>query len=211
MWDNLIIYIVICEGIKMSNSFNHSNLGEQFKKAVSDALSTGDFKELNILVNDTVTEAISEAGRQVKNVSNATYRNTTKIYENARQYEEQQHKRNERYKKTYQSSGQLKHGTAFKNTLPATKTKNVGQVSSVLYMVFGGIGMGISASLGLAASIVSLVTDWSNIGTAIGIPFLLFIGFALMLHKGINEKNRLKRMKRYLSLFAGKMYVNIET
>ena len=30
-----------------------------------------------------------------------------------------------------------------------------------------------------------------------------------MIRKGISEKNRLNRMKRYLSLFAGKMYVNI--
>ena len=122
----------------MSNRFNHSNLGEQFKKAVSEGLATGDFRELNILVNDTVTEAIAEASRQVKNAGNATYRNTTKIYENAHQYEKEQPKRNEQFKKAYQSSGQLNNGfkTKSKTTLPAAKTKHVGQVSSVLYMVF---------------------------------------------------------------------------
>ena len=195
----------------MSNSFHHSNLGEQFKKAVSEGLATGDFKELNLLVNDTVTDAISEAGRQVKNAGNAACRNTAKIYENARQYEQKQKKRNAKYKKEYQSSGHLNNGlnTRNKTSLPVAKTKNVGQVSSVLYMVFGGIGMGISASLGLATSIFTLLSDNSGFGTAIGIPLLLFISFALMLRKGINEKNRLKRMKRYLSLFAGKMYVNI--
>ena len=189
----------------MSNSFNHSNLGDQFKKAVSEGLATGDFRELNILVNDTVTEAISEAGRQVKNVSS-----TTKIYENARQYEKQQKKRNEQYQKMYQSSGQLKHGSPTKNktTLPATKTKSVGQVSSVLYMVFGGIGTGISTALLLAAFIIGLVSEsWS-------LPLLGFLGILcgssiFMIRKGVSEKKRLERMKRYLSLFAGKMYVNI--
>lgn len=195
----------------MSNSFNHSNLGEQFKKAVSDSLATGDFRELNILVNDTVTEAIAEAGRQVKNAGNATHRTSSKIYENAHQYEREQQKRNEQYKNAYQSCGQLNNGfkTKSKTTLPAAKTKQVGQVSSVLYMVFGGIGMGISASLGLAAFIATLVSDWPGFKTIIGLPLLLFVVFALMLRKGIDEKNRLKRMKRYLSLFAGKMYVNI--
>ena len=195
----------------MSNRFNHSNLGEQFKKAVSEGLATGDFRELNILVNDTVTEAIAEASRQVKNAGNATYRNTTKIYENAHQYEKEQPKRNEQFKKAYQSSGQLNNEfkTKSKTTLPAAKTKHVGQVSSVLYMVFGGIGMGISASLGLAAFIATLLSDWPGFETITVLTLLLLLGFALMLRKGINEKNRLERMKRYLSLFAGKMYVNI--
>lgn len=194
----------------MSNSFNQSNLGDQFKKAVSDGLASGDFKELNILVNDTVSEAISEASRQVKNVSSTTYRSTTKIYESAREYEEQQRKRNERYKKTYQSSGNLKSGYpgSSQTTLPALKTKSVGQVSSILYMVFGGVGMGVAASLGLASFIVALVSGaWS--GTLLGFLALLFGGSAFMLRKGVVEKNRLSRMKRYLALFADKMYVNI--
>ena len=194
----------------MSNSFNHSNLGDQFKKAVSDGLASGDFRELNILVNDTVSEAISEASRQVKNVSSTTYRNTTKIYESAREYEERQRKRNERYRKTYQSSGQLRHGYPgpSQTNLPALKTKIVGQLSSILYMTFGGIGMGASASVGLAAFIVALVSgSWS--GPLLGFLAIMFGGSALMLRKGISEKNRLGRMKRYLALFADKMYVNI--
>ena len=194
----------------MSNSFNHSNLGDQFKKAVSDGLASGDFRELNILVNDTVSEAISEASRQVKNVSSTTYRNTTKIYESAREYEERQKKRSERYRKTYQSSGQLRHGYLgpSQTNLPALKTKNVGQLSSILYMTFGGIGMGASASVGLAAFIVALVSgSWS--GPLLGFLAIMFGGSALMLRKGISEKNRLGRMKRYLALFADKMYVNI--
>lgn len=194
----------------MSNSFNHSNLGEQFKKAVSDGLASGDFRELNILVNDTVSDAISEAGRQVKNASSTTYRNTTKIYESAREYEEQQRHRNERYRKLYQSSGYLKKGYpgSSQTNLPALKTKNVGQLSSILYTVFGGIGMGVSASLGLASFIVALVSGgWS--APLLGFLAILFGGSAFMLRKGIVEKNRLNRMKRYLALFADKMYVNI--
>lgn len=194
----------------MSNSFNHSNLGDQFKKAVSDGLASGDFRELNILVNDTVSEAISEAGRQVKNVSRTTYRSTAKFYESAREYEEQQRKRNENFKRTYQSSGHLKSGYpgSSQTNLPALKTKNVGQLSSILYMVFGGVGMGVAASLGLASFIVALVSGaWS--GPLLGFLVLLFGGSAVMLRKGITEKNRLGRMKRYLALFADKMYVNI--
>ena len=194
----------------MSNSFNNSNRSEQFKKAVVEGLASGDFRELNILVNETVSDVISEAGKQVKNVSSTTYRNTTKIYESAREYEEQQRKRNARYKQTYQSSGILKSGYpgANRTTLPAVKTKNVGQVSSILYTVFGGIGMGVAASLGLASAIVALVGGGLSIPLT-GFLALLFGGSTLMLRTGINQKNRLSRMKRYLALFADKMYVNI--
>jgi len=194
----------------MSNSYNHSNRSEQFKKAVAEGLASGDFRELNILVNETVSDAISEAGRQMKNVSNTTYRNTSKIYESAREYEEQQRKRNERSRRIYQSSGQLKSGYPGSNrtTLPAVKTKSVGQVSSVLYMVFGGIGMGASAAVLLAAGICALVGFvWP--GAVFALLAAIFGGSALMLRTGINQKNRLGRMKRYLALFADKMYVNI--
>jgi len=194
----------------MSNSFNHLNRSEQFKKAVADGLASGDFRELNILVNETVSDVISEAGRTMKNAGTTTYRNTTKIYESAREYEEHQRKRNERYRKTYPSSGILRSGYRDSNqtTLPAVKTKNVGQVSSVLYTVFGGIGMGVSLSLGLASGIIALVGGGLSIPLT-GFLALLFGGSALMLRTGINQKNRLSRMKRYLALFADKMYVNI--
>ena len=194
----------------MSNSFNHSNLSEQFKKAMADGLASGDFRELNILINDTVSEAISEAGQQVKNVSNTTYRSTTKIYESAREYDEHQRKRNNHYKKTYESSGYLKKGypASSQTNLPALKTRSVGQVSSILYMVFGGIGMGVSASLVLASLIVALVGGGLSF-TLLGFIAIMFGGSAIMLRKGIVEKNRLSRMKRYLALFADKMYVNI--
>ncbi len=194
----------------MSNSYNHSNRSEQFKKAVAEGLASGDFRELNILVNETVSDAISEAGRQVKNVSSTTYRNTTKLYESAREYEEQQRKRNEQYRKTYQSSGRLKSGYPGSNrtTLPAVKTKSVGQVSSILYTVFGGIGIGASSAVLLAAGICTLCGFFWP-GKIFALLAAIFGGSALMLRTGITQRNRLNRMKRYLALFADKMYVNI--
>lgn len=49
----------------MGNKNNNLNeIGEQFKDAVADALSTGDFQQLNGLVKDTVNSAIEEAKNQ---------------------------------------------------------------------------------------------------------------------------------------------------
>lgn len=194
----------------MSTNFNPSNLSEQFKKAISDGLSSGDFKDLNILVNDTVTEVIAEAGKQVKNVSSTTYRTTAKVYESARDFEEQQRKRNEHFSQKYSSSGQLKSGypQSNKTTLPALKTKNVGQISSILRMTFGGIGLTTATGFGIAAFILSFINMrkaipfWIIFGILSGGSFFLF-------RKGSSDRKRLNRMKRYLALFADKMYINL--
>ncbi len=196
----------------MSSNFNHSNLGDQFKKAVSDGLSSGDFRELNILINDTVSDVISQAGEQanfaVKNAGD-TISYTSKAYQNSKEYESKQKKRNEKLNSSsYQTINRSAKTTITpaKTNLPSTK--NVGQVSSVLYTVFGGIGTGITSAVLLAALICALIGFiWPT--PFLCILLLLWGGSIFMIRKGLKEKDRLKRMKRYIALCAGKMYVNI--
>lgn len=193
----------------MSKYQGQNNLGEQFKNAVTDALSNGDFSSLNTLVTDTVTDVISEAGRQVKNAAENASKNDpqnySKIYQNTKEYQERQRQRNAQYTRDTSYNRQT---TQRRTTLPALKTKNVGQVSSILYTVFGGIGTGLTGSVLLGGAIcAALGLIWP---TPIFVLLLgLCGGSALMLRKGITEKNRLNRMKRYISLCAGKMYMNI--
>lgn len=193
----------------MSKYQDQNHLAEQFKKAVSDALSNGDFTYLNTLVNDTVSDVISEAGRQVKNVAENITKNDSqnysKIYQNTKEYQERQRQRNASYygRTTFNQTHSQK-----KTTLPAIKTKNVGQVSSILYTVFGGIGTGISTSVLLGSAICAVL------GFIWPVPIFILLGLLLgsslfMLRKGISQRKRLNRMKRYISLCAGKMYVNI--
>ena len=49
----------------MSDSRNWNGTGEQIKSALSEALQSGDFKNLNDLVSQTVTDAINAAGKHV--------------------------------------------------------------------------------------------------------------------------------------------------
>lgn len=224
----------------MNNSNNQFNLGEQFKDAVQDALNTGDFRKLNHLVSDTVTDALSEAGRQVKNAANEakkenfwdgksqTTENRNYTYKEvppqqaAPKYQGQytqpsyteikkQKRRNQKLHYQRQSGAkaypyQTNYGKSY---LPTAKVKNIGQVSSVLYMVFGGIGIGL-VSIALFIGFIFLLL---NLVWPAGIFVFLFAlmgGFIFMTRKGVIEKDRLKRMKRYISICAGKMYVNIE-
>lgn len=193
----------------MSKYQNQNNLAEQFRKAVSDALSNGDFSHLNTLVTDTVSDVISEAGRQVKNAAESAAKNESqnysKIYQNTKAYQERQRQRNASY---YQKAASYQMHSQQKTTLPAIKTKNVGQVSSILYTVFGGIGTGISSSVLLGGAICAAVGFTWPIPTFVLLGGLMG-GSLLMLRKGISERKRLDRMKRYISLCADKMYVNI--
>lgn len=149
----------------MNNNQNWNNRGDQFKDAVQTALNKGDYKKLNYLITDTVTDVITEAGTQI----------------------------NQPMRKTY---------------LPALKTKNVGQLSSLLYTIFGGIGTGFMALLLFIALIAMLVSDlWSL--PVLAILALGLTGFGFMLRTGITQRQRLSRMKRYISLCDDNMYINI--
>lgn len=193
----------------MSNHNNNSNLGDQFTKAVTEGLATGDFQKLNLLVNDTVSDAISEAGKHVKNAGDSISSHSSKIYQTSQEYREKQRERNERLN---QSSYQTIHRTSKTTVTPSKKqlpaVKNVGQVSSILYIIGGVIGAIVIGCVLLAAFICSAMglvwPTWSFI-----IMGVLFLGSIFTVRKGLSEKKRLKRMKRYLSLCAGKMYVNI--
>lgn len=210
-----------------------SNLGEQFKSVVQSAIDSGDFRELNDLVTGTVTSVISEAGKQVKIVAGEVKKEVHSdaykdMYAELKQYEESQKqrkaqaqqdiqrqreaRRNFQYQNQYYGGGQNVRNTTVttgKSFLPAAKIKNVGQVSSVLYMVFGGIGLGLAA-IALFVGCIFGMAGFAWSGVVYVLLMLTVLGFSFMIRKGCVEDGRLKRMKRYVALCAGKMYVNIE-
>lgn len=190
---------------------NMNNLGDQFKYAVQDAINKGDFKKLNYLVTDTVTDAIAEASVQLKKASDEVQKefssnSKANIYRNTQQYRQQQTQRNKQFQQYRENTTTV----ASRRYLPISKVKNVGQVSSILYMVFGGIGTGVNAIIVLLSLLGMLLTaEWSLI------PGILFFaiclgGFGFMLGVGINQRKRLTRMKRYIALCDDNMYINIK-
>lgn len=66
----------------MSNNQGWSNTGERMKDALSNALNTGDFKELNNLVSQTVTTALNEVGIHVNSGSGSWQNNNGGIRNN---------------------------------------------------------------------------------------------------------------------------------
>ena len=173
----------------MSNYQGHNHLGEQFKNAVHNAINSGNYEELNHLVTDTVTGVIANTGVHVKKVTDQ-FQNTIP-----------------NKKKTPQTKTSGFSGIVPKKNLP--DTKKVGQVSSILNIVFGCTGAGI-LGITLLISLIFLAIDFVWSPTAFVIQLILFVLCSLLAVKGFSDRGRLSRMKRYLSLCAGNMYVNIQ-
>lgn len=191
----------------MNKYQNQNNLGEQFKNAVSDALNTGDFRELNLLVSDTLSDVISEAGRQVKNATDDVQKEFHNSSQTQNRYVYNSQSYNQRRQNQQAANRRTTYSPAPQRSSPPT-VKNVGQVSSVLYKVFGGIGTGVTGSVLLGGAICAAIGFiWPM--SIFALLVTLLGGSLLMIRKGVVEKHRLDRMKRYISLCAGKMYMNI--
>jgi len=163
--------------------------------AIQEGLSTGDFKYFNELVSETVSEAMGEVKKQASHVSQS--------FEWQKTYT--------RYKSEVNQNGAGRNSDRSNVTktrpepqLPAIKTKKVGEVASVLYRTFGGIGIGVSgAMLGVLA--LAGIFGWQT---------FLFGGLALgsfaMVQNGISKKKLLKRAARYVQICGKNAYVDID-
>lgn len=222
----------------MNDSQNWNAVGEQMKSALSEALRTGDFANLNDLVSQTVTDTLNEAGKHIaenffyqpekketdQNCNNQTtaqqksYDQKKNYQDEKRQLHMQRQKELQAQRKAAQEALKRKHhvennavSSPKKQTtaLVSAKFKQVGNVSNVLYQVFGGIGLGISLLIAFFRLFAAFIGDTTIAGWIIN--FLFIAGFFFMIRHGVSQRNRLSRAKRYIQLCGGRMYGQIES
>ena len=111
----------------MSDQQNWNDIGKQIREAVQGALVTGDFKEMNQIVSQSVNKAVAEAKKQAMA---GVKKQTGQAASGAKKQTE---------KTTFKET---KPTTYRAKQLPRIKTKKVGNVAGVLLTVFGGIGTG---------------------------------------------------------------------
>lgn len=175
----------------MTDKQNRNDIGDQIRDAVQGALASGDFAELNKVVAGSVSGALSEAKRQVAAGVNQ-----------AMNYAQRQ--------QATQPSGQHPAQAPRKqkrSQLPVIKIKQVGKVPGILFMVFGGIGLGLSCIGTLVALIVSMAGGEFQPLLVAG---MFLAGFAYMIERGCMRRSRLKRAERYVQLCGSKSYIDIE-
>ncbi len=188
----------------MSDYNNHSSVSERFREALSNGLASGNFSELNTLVTETVTDTLSNVEKQVRDSLDRTYMSGDKSsYTYTRNPKNAENSNsNDRSDDVYYQKGKR-----LNTTLPAVKVKKVGHVSSVLCMVFGGMGTAVFSLIALIFFAVSFkYSQFVPLCISFGIVDIISM---LVLRTGILQRQRLGRVKRYIALCADKMYINI--
>lgn len=183
----------------MSVDKSWSNIGNEIRDAVEDALKTGNFRDLGDTVTGTVKDVTGKVGQAVSEGISGKYNYTEAMAKATRE-----RKQAERMQKQAANGHREKPAPA--SMPPFTK---VGGVSGVLYTVFGAIGTGIMSLLCLIFFGVSFLVEgglWS--------PFLfcmcLLAPFAGMLCVGGRKRKLLKRAKKYLEMCGHNHYCNID-
>lgn len=182
----------------MSNN-NFSDIGERINTIVQDAVNTMDFEKLNSNIRSTVNGALDEVHRQLRQGNNFKNRHEDGRYDNRRRSHREYANTNPR--ETRQPRSEIIK-RADKNF--SISRSPAGRVSGVLCIVFGSIGMGVSALLFLIFALAGFVED------ALALMMLIFI-MALFMHmKGLSLRRRLKRFRGYVRKINGRSYCSIK-
>ncbi|MCM1049485.1 MAG: 5-bromo-4-chloroindolyl phosphate hydrolysis family protein [Clostridiales bacterium] len=193
----------------MSGYQNRNNMGEQIKDALAEALQGGDFSKLNDLVSQTVNSAIDDFRANIVPDFNSEQHRAAEERANSEQRKAQEEQRRQQLRQdshNIQEQTRIARQDKIKNKL---KIKKVGNVSNVLYQVFGGIALGVTGIM----TLVRLIMLASDVHLSAGgwIVNLIFLALSYgMISVGISQRKRLKRAERYVKLCDHKMYKNIK-
>ena len=206
----------------MSDKQDFSEIGDKIKDAVQDAVNSGDFGQLNRVINDSVSGALDEVRWQVNQAHDRVYNRTDKTveYKSAKRniassYSTSQspYRRQMEQKQRYTTAKQYQRpdGTVvYKDTvnLPRIFVKK-GKVSSVLLSVFGGIGLGTFGLTALIMAIMWAATSDPAAGWTMAVFGIMAAGNGIVLKRGSGLRRRLNRAERYLKMAGEEMYIRI--
>lgn len=182
---------------------NSSQVGEQIRAAVQEGLATGDFKQFNAVVADTVSHALKE-GLGGKSDTDGTFY-THPAYARAAQKKQEREQQEKSRQERQQMEAAIRNGQ--QTDVTQIRMNKVGNVAGILYMTFGGIGVGVNAIL-LAVFLPLMLITGSTVPVAI--TGGLLTGFAAMLKVGCDKHQLLKRAWRYIEFCGVRGYINID-
>lgn len=173
------------------DKWDFSNLGDEIWSTVQDALNTRDFTRLKDEIRYTAENTLNE----VRNGFGSNYNGKRDRGNYTEQWFDKQ---------------QVMKNQSINNTQIAKKP--AGNVSSILYMVFGFTGTGLFGATSLVYGIINLALGtFSSIGAiGFGALFLLSLGSLSMALTGVKLRKRVKRFKKYVRQLRGRNYCSIK-
>ncbi len=202
---------------------NFSDLGNEIKDIVQNAVNTMNFRQLNKDIENTVKDALEEAksalgtgygNRQGQNGSryNRQWRRREPNYEQSgrqnRSRGQQGNSQAPPYAAGYNPKESLQQYNKEKTSFPYVP---VGRISGILLTIFGSIGAGLT---GIAVFVLALIGQLSGrldfFGTIALSLLPLFCASILMTAKGTKIRKRIRRFRRYLGIFRNRGYYTVK-
>lgn len=181
-----------------------SNIGDEIKDIVQNAVNTKDFHQLNKDISNTVNSALDEV-RKATGIGNYTYKKYSESINKSNVNNQNNVKKQENNIKPKETPKQAPKQT------PVAVNMNIGKVSGVLFTVFGSIGTSIFGIAVLVLGIVGQALEMQKLfGTIIFGLLPLLIMCVIMSVKGASIRNRGKRLRRYMGLLNGRNYCMIK-
>lgn len=169
---------------------DYSNLGEEIKSIVKEAVNSTDFKQLNKNISNTVNSALEEVKKGVQ-------RGKTVWYEASARVDEEE---------------AAKAEVVEQRPLRAPVAKSpAGKISSIILMVLGYFGIGFSAFVLVAVGIaVGISGSLIAMGVSMGVLIPLLIICIILAVTGTKSRGRVKRFYEYVRTLNGQAYISIK-
>ena len=170
---------------------DYSNLGEEIKSIVKEAINSTDFKQLNKNISNTVNSALEEVKKGVQRGKAVWYETNARIDDEEETETETQ---------------------VVERPLRAPVAKSpAGKISSIIMMILGYFGIGFSAFVLAAVGIaVGISGSLIAMGVSMGVLIPLLIICIILAVTGTKSRGRVKRFYEYVRTLNGQAYISVK-
>lgn len=170
---------------------DYSNLGEEIKSIVKEAINSTDFKQLNKNISNTVNSALEEVKKGVQRGKAVWYETNARIDDEEETETETQ---------------------VVERPLRAPVAKSpAGKISSIIMMILGYFGIGFSAFVLAAVGIaVGISGSLIAMGVSMGVLIPLLIICIILVVTGTKSRGRVKRFYEYVRTLNGQAYISVK-
>lgn len=208
------------------------NLGQQLSNRIRDAIDSFDFDRLNQEIRQNAEDIISgtkQSFNSSKTEQKRYYNRHSRKFNTGDDY----HQENwQTYKKVrpFQTKARKSASEPVTGTHPLYESRKKsktqmpdygfpvercpkGEVSGLLFTIFGAIGFGLSCCGGLVFGLTAVLSPWLTWVAPLAIfwgfiPLILI--FAVMIIIGTVQRNRVKRYRKYLDTLKGKSFITFK-